>query len=253
MNFFFGVKNNILCSEITIPRFQNQNNTQTHYNLYGAFVENNKWNIDLLNKCEINKEFFLVKNEIIDNNKIFFLATQNEIKKFDCNKLINLNNFTDTTPEYRANLRIYSNEGGFSSYQSEYPYDMISKNGSLLSSVSSIANKNANKNFLLIRNIFKDPIVEKFNLYFVDIKLKKIIEQSEIKTNHTNQIEINKLLIHPAIFVITKKYLGIPIYVSEKNGHLSIEHTHPPHEYILGHNKYEKVKELKSKINEIIN
>ena len=46
MNFFFGVKNNILCSEITIPRFQNQNNTQTHYNLYGAFVENNKWNID---------------------------------------------------------------------------------------------------------------------------------------------------------------------------------------------------------------
>ena len=173
MNFFFGVKNNILCSEITIPRFQNQNNTQTQYNLYGAFVENNKWNINLFNKCEINKEFFLVKNEIIDNKKIFFLATEKEIKKFDCNKLINLNNFTDTTPEYRANLRIYLNEGGFSSYQSEYPYDMINKNGSLLSSVSSIANKNANKNYLLIRNIFKDAIEEKFNLYFVDIKLKK--------------------------------------------------------------------------------
>jgi hypothetical protein len=253
MNFFFGIKNNILCSEITIPRFQNQNNTQTKYNLYGAFIKSNKWNINLFNNCEINKEFFLVKNEIIDNKKIFFLATENEIKKFDSNKLINLNNFTDTTPEYRANLRIYLKEGGFSSYQSEYPYDMIDKNGSLLSSVSSIANKNANKNFLLIRNIFKDAIEEKFNLYFVDIKLKKIIEQSEIKTNHTNQIEINKLLIHPEVFVITKKYLGIPIYVSEKNGHLSIEHTHPPHEYILGHNKYEKVKELKSKINEIIN
>jgi hypothetical protein len=253
MNFFFGVKNNILCSEITIPRFQNQNNTQTKYNLYGAFIENNKWNIDLFNNCEINKEFFLVKNKIIDNKKIFFLATENEIKKFDSNKLINLNNFTDTTPEYRANLRIYLKKGGFSSYQSEYPYEMIDKNGSLLSSVSSIANKNANKNFLLIRNIFKQPIEENFNIYFVDIKLKKIIEQTEIITNHTNQIELNKLLINPEIFVVTKKYLGIPIYISEKNRHLSIEHTHPPHEYILGRNKYEKVKELKNKINEIIN
>jgi hypothetical protein len=253
MNFFFAVKNDILCSEITIPRFQNQNNAQTKYNLYGAFVENNKWNINLLKNCEINKEFFLVKNEIIDNKKIFFLATENEIKKFDPNKLINLNNFTDTTPEYRANLRIYFKEGGFSSYQSEYPYNMVSKNGSLISSVSSIANKNANENYLLIRNIFNEAIEEKFNLYFVDIKLKKIIEQTEIKTNHTNQIKISKLLIHPEIFVVTKKYLGIPIYISEKNGHLSVEHTHPPHEYILGHNKYEKVKELKSRINEIIN
>mgnify|MGYP003352117540 CR=1 FL=1 len=46
-------------------------------------------------KCRffVNKEFFLVKNEIIDNKKIFFLATDKEIKKFINTKLINLNNF----------------------------------------------------------------------------------------------------------------------------------------------------------------
>jgi hypothetical protein len=253
MNFFFGVKNNILSSEIVIPRFQNKSNLKSNYNLYGAFVENNKWNINLFNNCAVNKEFFLLKNEIIDNNKVFFLATEKEIKKFNNTKLINLNNFTDTTPEYRANLRVYLNEGGFSSYQSEYPYDMITKNGSMLSSVFSLTNKNANKNYLLIRNIFEDPIEENFPVYFVDIKLKKIIEQTLVKTNHTNQIEINKLLINPKIFVVTKKYLGIPIYISEKNKHLSIEHTHPPHEYILGPNKHEKVKQLKERISEIVN
>lgn len=253
MNFFFGVKNNILSSEIAIPRFQNKSNIKSSYNLYGAFVENNKWNFILLNNCAVNKEFFLIKNEIIDNKKIFFLATDKEIKKFINTKLINLNNFTDTVPEYRANLRVYLKDGGFSSYQSEYPYDMIPKNGSVLSSVFSLTNMNANRNYLLIRNIFVDPIEENFPIYFVDIKLNKIIEQTVVKTNYTNQIEINKLLINPEIFVVSKKYLGIPIYISEKNKHLSIEHTHPPHEYILGRNKFEKVKQLKDKINEIIN
>ena len=181
------------------------------------------------------------------------MATEEEIKKFINTKLINLNNFTDTTPEYRANFRVYLKEGGFSSYQSEYPYEMIPKNGSMLSSIFSLTNKYANKNYLLIRNIFVDPIEENFPVYFVDIKSKKIIEQTVVKTNYTNQIEINKLLINPKIFVVTKKYLGIPIYISEKNKHLSFEHTHPPHEYILGQNKYEKVKKLKDKINEIIN
>ena len=76
MNFFFGVKNNILSSEIAIPRFQNKSNIKSNYNLYGAFVDNNKWNIILLNDCLVNKEFFLVKNEIIDNKKIYFLATE---------------------------------------------------------------------------------------------------------------------------------------------------------------------------------
>jgi hypothetical protein len=147
MNFFFGVKNNILSSVIAIPRFQNKSNAKSNYNLYAAFVENKKWNIILLNNCAINKDFFLVKNEIIDNKKIFFLATEKEIKKFINTKLINLNNFTDTIPEYRANLRVYLKEGGFSSYQSEYPYDMIPKNGSVLSSIFSLTNINANKNF----------------------------------------------------------------------------------------------------------
>ena len=60
-------------------------------------------------------------------------------------------------------------------------------------------------------------------------------------------------MIKPEIFLITEKYLGIPMYVSVKDKFLSFEHTHPPHEYILSKNKFIKVNNLKNEINEIIN
>ena len=43
------------------------------------------------------------------------------------------------------------------------------------------------------------------------------------------------------------------MYVSVKNKHVSFEHTHPPHEYILSNNKFKKISDLKKEINEIIN
>ena len=52
---------------------------------------------------------------------------------------------------------------------------------------------------------------------------------------------------------MTDKFLGIPIYMSIKNKHISFEHTHPPHEYILSKNKFEKISQLKNEVNEIIN
>jgi hypothetical protein len=85
------------------------------------------------------------------------------------------------------------------------------------------------------------------------LKTKKIENSFEIKTNYTNCIEINKKLIKPEIFLATKEYLGIPIYVSLRNNYLSFEHTHPPHEYILSKDKFIKVSEIKKEINEIIN
>ena len=43
------------------------------------------------------------------------------------------------------------------------------------------------------------------------------------------------------------------MYVSLRDKHVSFEHTHPPHEYILSNNKHKKIKDLKEDINEIIN
>ena len=130
---------------------------------------------------------------------------------------------------------------------------MINKKGSILSPINSLANKLADKNYIIVRNIYKYPIKEKFKAYLVDIYKKKIHSEIDLLTNTTNFIKLKNHLIRPEIYLFTKSYLGVPIYLSEKNGHLSLEHTHPPHEYILNKNKYELISKIKSNVNEIIN
>ena len=252
MNYFFGIKNSEFKSELQIPIFQNTNPKNEDIFLFKASIENNEWKFEELNKSKIQDNFYIVTSDEIDNDSIFFLAYRENIIDFNINKLNNLNNFTDTYPNFRSNFKIMLNNGGFSSFQSEYPYRMIDKKGSILSSVSSVTNIDAEKNYIFIKNIFKSPIQENFNAYLVDIKNKKVLEKIKIKTNFSNIFELKKTLIKPEIFLVTEKYLGIPMYISVKDKHLSFEHTHPPHEYILSENRFTKVSNLKKEINEII-
>ena len=253
MNFFYGINNDLFKSELQIPLFQNSNFKKSNLKLFKSYPQNNKWILQEISNNKIVKDYFyILKNEDILSNEIFFLADETIFNEFDHKKLKNFNNFTDTSPAFRANFKIYLNQGGFSSYQSEYPYSMITKKGSILSSISSLANSNADKNYILIKNIFEEPIEDNFKAYLVNYKTKNIEEQFEIRTNYTNCIEISKKLIKPEIFLTTNNYLGIPMYVSVKNNFLSFEHTHPPHEYILSENKFIKITNLKKEINEII-
>jgi hypothetical protein len=252
MNFFYGINNELFKSEIQIPLFQNRSLKKSNLKLFKSYPKNNKWILQEINNKKINEYFYILKSQDILSNEIFFLADESILNKFDDKKLENYNNFTDTSPAFRANLKIYLNEGGFSSYQSDYPYSMTTKRGTILSSISSIANPAADKNYVLIRNVFEEPIEEKFRAYLVNYKTKCIEEQFEIKTNFTNCIEIDNKLIKPEIFLITDKYLGIPMYISVKDSFLSFEHTHPPHEYILSENKFLKISQFKKEINELI-
>jgi hypothetical protein len=254
MNFFYGINNSEFYSELQIPAFKNRQPKAGNVKLFRAFPGNNKWIIEEVEK-EITEDFFLLGKQEIKNNYIFFLAKQEDLNNYDYKKLINFCNFTDTSPAYRANFKIFLNnqKSGYSSYQSEYPFEMTIKKGTILSAVSSIANKNAEKNYIFIRNIFLEPVNENFKAYLVNINLKKIEDEFDIKTNFTNSFKLNNQLIKPEIFLVTKQYLGIPMFVSVNKRHISFEHTHPPHEYILSHNKFKKISELKKEVNEIIN
>ena len=253
MNFFYGISNNLFRSEIQVPLFQNRNFKKTNLKLFKSYPKNKKWILqEIPDKNKINDHFYILKDEDVLSDEIFFLADETIFNEFDDRKLKNFNNFTDTHPAFRANFKIYLNQGGFSSYQSEYPYSMTTKKGTILSSISSIANPHADQNYVLIKNIFEEPIEENFKAYLVNYKTKSIEEQFEIRTNYTNCIKINNKLIKPEIFLTTDKYLGIPMYVSVKNSFLSFEHTHPPHSYILSQNNFVKISNLKKEINEII-
>lgn len=253
MNFFFGYNDLNFKSEIQIPIFQNRKLKRTKLRLFKIFVFDKKWILEDVTNNKVNDFFFVLKNNDIQNNEIFFLGDENVTSLFDNKRLKNFNNFTDTSPSFRSNFKIYIKNGGFSSYQSEYPYSMVTKRGSVISSISSLANPNADKNFILFRNVFHEPINENFKGYLVNHKTKSILDTFILKTNYTNCFELNKKHIKPEVFFITDKFLGIPMYVSVKNSFISFEHTHPPHEYIQGENKYVKVTNLKKELIEIIN
>ena len=254
MNFFFGINNSDFISELQIPTFKNREPRSENIKLFKAYPNKDKWIIKEIKK-EVIDGFYFLKGDEIKNQYIFFLAYEKNLNYFDCKKLINFCNFTNTSPAYRSNFKILLNNtiGGSSSYQSEYPYEMTIKKGSVLSAVSSLANKNADKNFIFLRNIYHHPINKNFKAYLVNITLKTIEDEFEIRTNYTNSFQLKNTLIKPEIFLVTKDYLGIPMYVSIKNKHISFEHTHPPHEYILSKNKFEKISQLKNEVNEIIN
>jgi hypothetical protein len=253
MNFFFGLKHELFKCEIQIPKFQNKNLNYKNLKLIKCFPSNNQWNYEIFSSQEINDEFYIINEKNLENKDLFFLAYEEDKIKFNLQKLKDINNFTDTSPAYRSNLKLYINDGGFSSYQSEYPSGMISKFGSILSPLNSLTNVDAEKNYIIFRNVFEDAIEKNFKGYFINYKNKMIEKEIILKTNNTNIIDIDKDLIKPEIFFFTVKYLGIPIFLSLKKKHLSFEHTHPPHSYIYSENKFELISKIKKEFNEIVN
>ena len=255
MNFFFGFNNDFIKSLLTIPKFNN-NSVYKNYSVFSAKPKNNQWNIEKI-KCNQNDYFYFIENDKIKNDLIFFLAHENEITKniySDIAKLSNINNFTDTQPSaFRANLKIYIEDGGFSSYQSEYPHFMTTKTGNILSPIDILLDKDAEKNLIVFKNIYSLPDNNQSKIYFVDVKTKKILDIKKIKNNYSNQIEISKDLISENVYIFTDEALGIPLYISIRNKHISFEHTHPPHHYILSENRYSVTNKLKKEIKEIIN
>jgi len=256
VNYFFGIKNSFLNSKLTIPRFQNSNPTKKEYMLFQLEIINQSWKISNLSNIDLNSDFYKIGSSLIGNGNIFCLATKAEILELEKNnysKLVNFNNFTDTVPDYRANLQVSIEGGGFSSYQSEYPFSMVTKKGSILSALSSLCNKNADQNIIFFKNIYELPIQEEFCVFFVNIKTMKVLKKEVVSTNFLNEIIVEKEFIKPEVFLFTDKYIGIPIFCSIQDKHISFEHTHPPHQYIMSEDKFKLVSELKKEFSEIIN
>ncbi len=130
---------------------------------------------------------------------------------------------------------------------------MVTKKGSILSSLSSLCNKNADQNIIFFKNIYELPIQEEFCVFFVNIKTMKVLKKEVVSTNFLNEIIVEKEFIKPEVFLFTDKYIGIPIFCSIQNKHISFEHTHPPHEYIMSEDRFKLVSELKKEFSEIIN
>jgi hypothetical protein len=254
MVFFFSVHYKDIQSKLTIPRFQNRGYFNKDYIPYAAKIVNGNWQFSVA-KYKNDNYFFYIDNSELSNDNIFFLANQNQFlskNKTFAQELLNFNKFTDTDPAFRANIEIFNLKGGFSSYQSDYPFDMILKKGNILSGLNLLTNKGF-ENIIIFKNIYYKPIREKFYLYFLDIKKQIILKKVDIYTNCTNFIELDNSFLDEDVYLFTSSYIGIPIFLSQSTkGELSMEHTHPPHLYVLGKKRFEIITRLKNEINKII-
>ena len=253
MNYFFSIKNEQLDCSLIIPKFKNNKEIDRKYILFSSQIKNNRWFIKEA-ECANNENFYFLKNQDLDNHKIFFLATKEEVGENKMYfKLQNFNSYSDTMPDFRSNMKIEIKNKGFSSYQADYPYNLSQKTGNILSPVSTLLNKEADKNIIFFKNIYFKPVKEKFFIYFIDLKKKKFLHKEKVYTNQTNQIIVDPELIHSENYIFSDGYLGVPIFVCIKNNHLSMEHTHPPHLYIWGNDKFLTIEKIKKEIDEIIN
>ena len=255
MNFFFGIKNHFLKSNLTIPIFNNEGDTNENLSVYSAIPKDNEWEINKLH-LSIKHNFYILNNEIIQNNASYFLANDAEVEelKFKIKKkLLKINKFTQTSPvSFRSNLKIKLSNGGMSSYQSDYPYSMTTRNGNIVSPIFNLLNKKADQNFIIFRNTYFLPVEESSKIFFIDINKKRLIFETNIKSNNSNLIEVDERYINKDVYLCSEKLLGIPIFLSIKDKHLSLEHTHPPHHYILSDDKFTAIKKFKNKIKDIL-
>ena len=89
-------------STITIPRFQNSGLLKKENKVFQLEISNQTWKINSLTNVDLDRDFYTIDSSLIDNGNIFCLATEDEILRLEKDnylKLLNLNNFTDTSPE----------------------------------------------------------------------------------------------------------------------------------------------------------
>ncbi len=254
MNFFFHTSNSFLSSRLTIPKFQNSGKYNRSMCLFQADIIDGCWCVTQTD-CVEDEDFWVVECSAENKNSIYFLATYDQLNDSTLqNELINLNNFTDTSPDYRANLEISNSRGATSSYQSEYPFGMTKKIASLYSDCGMLTSSNADKVGVFLRNIHFKPSRKSARLFLFDNNKDVLLETFEIFLNETCYIDLTKFKSYLATcFIFAKDYIGIPIFVNQYvDGQLSFEHTHPPHELIHGKNRFIQVNRLKARAYEKI-
>jgi hypothetical protein len=236
---------------MTIAKFQNCGRRippDTH--LYGVAPRDGRWHVYPAEADE-SRHFWTVTSTTDNLHDIFFLATEAQLEEHDwfANGLCSLNDFTDTAPDYRANLSVSNEKGGFSSYQSEFPSKMLGRRGDLLTAIYTLGNPQAVRNVIFIRSVFDQAITEPYKAYVVDKANARVEAEFDLVCNRTNVIELPAATVRPGTYLYAKGFLGVPIYLSESSdGHLSLEHTHPPHSVVDGPRKFELVREYKDAV-----
>lgn len=207
------------------------------------FVKNNKWEIieyDSIFPYEIKSYKLNELNEKYGKQS-FFLGL------FDRNQDIFQDSiYMNSEPTWRSNISIQSKHSS-ASYQGEIPYSITQKNISLVSCNPMTQFSNNVRSFFYLVNLFNEPIKSEFTVSIINNK-KENIANLKCYTNTVNYFDISKYYENNEVLIFkSTRHGGIPIYFNFSTDYqsLSLEHTHPPIEYVYGGDRFKIQKEKK--------
>lgn len=253
MTFFFALDLDDFKCSLTIPKFTNEGNFLKNISLFSSKIDKNCWLIKK-QECAEDQNFFYLKVPSKEVDNIFFLSNQNQFIDNDQIRVKELRSFykINSTLSFRANLNICNQNKENTSYQSEYPSEMINKTGSILTPVSSLINEGQN-NFIAFKQIYYLPVKKSFLVYLIDVLSNKIVLKETFYTNSTNIINLTNIKNLKNCCFYSDGFLGIPIFISYGNNKgISMEHSHPPQVYLLSQDRFHVISNLKNRIKEIV-
>ena len=174
-------------------------------------------------KFDFSKQFFFI-------DKIGQYSVNESTRT---NALNRTHGFTKTFPDYRANLSVRSARGSVSSYQSEYPFEMLKVRSSIVSNCGLLTSR-IGENYLVLVSIIDEPVIHDIQCAVIDRKSGASLATF---TAHTNRVTVYKLddcCLSGNCYLYAKGYPMIPIYLNSADGGLSFEHTHPPYDTFVG-------------------
>ena len=253
MNYFFFLSHPDKSLKSSVDLFNRPPSiTWSKQILYDVYInifytDGNNWIFDNLGILKKNEYITIKKNDLPSKfrDKSVFISLNK--KRYKDKEEIVDENYMQSIPAWRSNIKIF-NDKTSCSYQGEFPGSMITKDLSLVSCCPMIQlNKNLESYFYLI-NLNKDPKKIKFKITLLNSN-REILHNHYFYTNTVNILPLNNLPINlddKMTIFISKDKGGIPIYFTKNknNTSLSIEHTHPPIEYIVHGNRpyFQKVK-----------
>ena len=218
-------------------------------NIYLFYIENSHWENEIFDEIEYGYTKVIKKNDLpinIRNKNVFITLSSKNLKKYDPpfdDKSLN------TTPSWRANIKIFSSNAACS-YQGEIPGGFINKNLSLVSCSPFIQTNNASiQNYFYLVNLMQNPATHQFDVEILNTS-KQVLNTIKCHTNKVNLCDLSFLdCLNDKMFIFrSSKYGGIPLYFSKNldNTQMSLEHTHPPTEYLFSGDRLSFQKKKKS-------
>jgi len=163
---------------------------------------------------------------------VFLTMSPRRLEKYHP-KLIKSDHYK-TSPDWRANLKICS-QTTCTSYQGEYPSEMLTLNKSTMVSLCPLVQTEPtvhNKVFLV--HLSDLPTIKSTTVFLANLRTQKVLKTYEVKTNTINCISLPSMSEQSYLF--NPSMISIPIYLTHNDSftELSMEHSHPPHEFTMG-------------------